>query len=195
METLPQESRKCHTQNSRAHPNGSHVGNPQWWPACYFSHMGHCNSRSTSNSTMGVYATPALIWLLAPVLTTWVHGNHLTLQRGEPMESSPLPVITAIPAEEAIDPYKVMGMAMKVTRLLWNQATSKVLVDIHICSKGIVGLGLEPEAENALPWHLEELLDSWQLNSPPHHSALIWFLLCHLVFLSSLYVMMFWCHF
>ena len=41
-----------------------------------------------------------------------------TLRREEPMESSLPPVITGIPTQEVVDPYKVMGTAMTVARLL-----------------------------------------------------------------------------
>ena len=41
-----------------------------------------------------------------------------TLGWEEPMESTPLSVITGIPSEEAIDTYKIMGVAITATRLL-----------------------------------------------------------------------------
>ena len=35
-------------------PKRIHVCDPLWRPACYYGHVGHCNSRGTSYSTMGV---------------------------------------------------------------------------------------------------------------------------------------------
>ena len=61
------------------------------------------------------------------------------------MESSLPPVITGIPTQETIDPYEVMGTAVMVARLLRNQATGEMLVDIQVCSEGIVGVGLDPD--------------------------------------------------
>ena len=76
------------------------------------------------------------------------------------MESGLLPVNTGIPTEEAVDPYKVMGMAMTVTRLLWDQTTREMLVDIQVCCEGIVGLGLNSEADKHTSLTLQELSDS-----------------------------------
>ena len=76
------------------------------------------------------------------------------------MESGLLPVITSIPSKEAIDPYEVMGTAVTVTRLPQNQATGEVLVDIQVCSKGIVGLALKPEVTKCPSLTLQELSDS-----------------------------------
>ena len=80
------------------------------------------------------------------------------------MESSPPPVITGIPTQETIDPYEVMGTAVMAARLLRNQATGKMLVDVQVCSEGIVGLGINPEDKEMVDEHLyltiQELLDS-----------------------------------
>ena len=35
-------------------PENIHICYPQWRPACYYSHVGHCNSGGTSYYTMGV---------------------------------------------------------------------------------------------------------------------------------------------
>ena len=83
-----------------------------------------------------------------------------TLRQEESMESTLLPLITGTPSKEAIDPYKVMGMAMMATRLLQYQTTREVLVDIQVCSKGIMGLGLHPVVGNWPSLTLQELSDS-----------------------------------
>ena len=67
------------------------------------------------------------------------------LRMEEPMESSPPPVITGISTQETTDPYKVLGMAVIVAKLLRNQATGEMLEDVQVCSEGIMGLGLDPE--------------------------------------------------
>ena len=56
-------------------PKRVHVHILQWRLACYYCQAGHCNSRSTSNSTLRVYASPACIWLQAPVPAVWVCGD------------------------------------------------------------------------------------------------------------------------
>ena len=76
------------------------------------------------------------------------------------MESSPPPVIISIPTQEVIDPYKVMGMAVMVPRLLQNQTTGEMLMDIQVCSKGIIGMGLNPEVNRCTTWILQEFSDS-----------------------------------
>ena len=49
-------------------------------------------------------------------------------------------------------------------RLLRNQATGEMLVDIQVCSEGIVDLGLDPEDKEMVYEHLsltiQELLES-----------------------------------
>ena len=86
------------------------------------------------------------------------------LRKEEPMESSPPPVITGIPTKEVVDPYKVMDMAVMVTRLLRNETTGEMMVDIHVCSEGIMGLGFNPEGKEIVDEHpsltIWELLDS-----------------------------------
>ena len=61
------------------------------------------------------------------------------------MESIQPPVITSILTQETIDPYEVIGIAMMAARLLRNQATGEMLMDVQVCSEGIVGLGLDPK--------------------------------------------------
>ena len=52
------------------------VCDPQQMLACYCSQVSHHNSGYTGNSTTGVYATPACIWLPGPVPAIWVHRNY-----------------------------------------------------------------------------------------------------------------------
>ena len=79
------------------------------------------------------------------------------------MESSPPQVITGIQTQEIIDPYKVVGMAVMVPRLLRNQTTGEMMVDIQVCSEGIVGLGLNPKGKKMEDEHpsgaIQELHD------------------------------------
>ena len=56
-------------------------------------------------------------------------------RKEEPMESSPPPVITGIPTQGTIDPYEIMGTAVMVARLLRNQTTGEMMVDIQVCSE------------------------------------------------------------
>ena len=47
-----------------------------------------------------------------------------------------------------------------VARLLQNETTGEMLVDIQVYSKGIMGLGLNPEVDRHPSLILQELLDS-----------------------------------
>ena len=81
------------------------------------------------------------------------------------MEGSLPPVTTGILTEETIDSYEVMGMAVMAARLLRNQSTGEMLVDIQqVCSKEIVGLELEPKDKEMANEHpsltIQELLES-----------------------------------
>ena len=76
------------------------------------------------------------------------------------MESSLLPVVTGFLTQEIIDPYKVIGMAVMAARLLQNQTTGEMLVDIQVCSKGIMGLGLNSEVDKCPSLILQELSGS-----------------------------------
>ena len=86
------------------------------------------------------------------------------LRKEEPMESSLLPVVTDIPTQEIINPYEVEGMAVTVASLLRNQTTVEMMVDLQVCSEGIVGLGLDPKdkemADECPSLTIHELPDS-----------------------------------
>ena len=97
-------------------------------------------------------------------LTTSPYALHLGLQRlhkpcggEEPVESGQLPVITGILCKEITDPYEVMGSAVMATRLLRYPTTGAIFIDIKFCAEGIVGLGLDPMANDCPA--LQELSD------------------------------------
>ena len=91
-----------------------------------------------------------------------------TLRKEESMESSPSPVITGIQTQEIIGPYKVMGMAVMAARLLQNQTTGEMMMDIKVWSQGIMGLGLYLKVDEHPSFTLWELLDSnIKLTIPP----------------------------
>ena len=139
METVPQESQKSHTQSSRTHPRGSM---PATW----------------SEGQPATTAMQATATAKAPATPPWEFRPHQplpdsqplcplpgfmeitqTLRKEEPMESSPPPVITGILTQEIVNPYEVMGMAVMVARLLQNQTAREMMVDIQVCSEGIMG--------------------------------------------------------
>ena len=74
------------------------------------------------------------------------------------MESSLPSVITGIPSQEIVDPYEVMGMAVMAARLLQNQTTGELMVDIQVCSKGMVGLKLDSKVDE------HPLLTIWEFS-------------------------------
>ena len=137
-----------------------HVCDPDWRPACYYSHAGHCKAEAPATPPWEFRphqpsSYPKPLWPLGrfPEITQ-------TLRSVEPIESSPLPVITGILTQEIIDPYEVMGMPVMVARLLQNQTTGEMLVDIKVCSEGIMGLGLDPKVDKCPSLTLWELSDS-----------------------------------
>ena len=78
------------------------------------------------------------------------------MQGKEPMESG-LPSITGVPSEEVIDLYEVMGSAVMTTHLLWHPIMGEVFIDIQSCALRIVGLGLDPMADDCPALALQEL--------------------------------------
>ena len=114
--TVPHESWKSCTQSSRAHLRGSmSASKSEGGPAT-----------TTKQATATEEAPATLSWEFLPhqpssdsqplcPLPRFAEITK-TLRRKEPMQSSPIPVITSIPTKKAIDPYKVMGMAVRVTR-------------------------------------------------------------------------------
>ena len=180
METMlqsPQESQKCHTCSTRAHPRGSMTAT---WS----------EDRPAATATQATEATEALA--IPPWESRPCHplsdsqplcsppgflGIAQTLGTEEPMESSPPPVITSILTQETIDPYEVMGMVVMAARLLRNQATGEMLVDVQVCFEGIVGLRLDPK-ENKMTEGYPSLTilelpesDRWTCHSITWHSS------------------------
>ena len=147
METMPQESQKSHTWSSRTHPRDAmSATQSEGWPT---------TTAIKATTTVEALVTPP--WEVRP---HWPLSNSQplcppprfveiaqTLKKEEPMESSLPPVVTSILTQEVINSYKVMGMAVMAARLLWNQTTGEMLMDIHVCSQGIVGLELNPKVD------------------------------------------------
>ena len=166
----PQEPQKHHTCNIRAHPRGPMI--TTW-----------------NEGRPAATVTPATTAMEAPATPPWESGPQQplsdsqslapppefaeiapTLRKEEPMESSLLPVITGILTQEVIYPYQVMGTAVIATRLLRNQTTGEMMVDIQVCSEGIVSLGLNPKgkkmADECPSLTIKELPDSTTWHSP-----------------------------
>ena len=105
MKAIPQESPKSNAQSSRAHQRGSQSAtHTKVWPAA---------TAMQATAKAGAPTTPPQEFmphqsisdsqpLCLPPRSAEIAQ---TLRREEPMESDPLPVITGIPSEEAIDPY------------------------------------------------------------------------------------------
>ena len=74
------------------------------------------------------------------------------------MESG-LPLVVGILPKEVIDLYKVMGSAMMATWLLWHPTMGAIYIDMQSCALRIVGLGLDPMADDCLALALQELSD------------------------------------
>ena len=170
-------------------PKGIPVCDPQWRPACCYSHVDHCKGRSTDNFTMELMPHQSMSesWPLCSLpgfaeITQTLGGKN-------PWRVAHCWSLLAFHPKRPINLYKVMGTPVTATSLLQHQTTGEVLVHIQFCSKGIVGLGLNPVVDNCPALTIQELSDS------PHptvwHSSAHW--LCHPVFSSGIYAM-FWCH-
>ena len=176
METMPQspqESQKCHTHNIRAYLRGSKIVTQ--------SEGGPAATATQATAAMEALATsPWESRPLQPLSDCWplcpppgFLGIAQMLRMEEPMESSPPSVVTGIPTQQTTD---VMGTAVMAARLLRNQATGEMLVDVQVCSEGIVGLGLKPEDKetvNVCPLTIQELPDfnGWTCQSTTWHSS------------------------
>ena len=110
----PKESLPQH----QSPPKGISVCDPQWRLACTYNCAGYHRGRGPT--------TPP--WELMLHQSTSNHKPQCpppdfveiaqALHGEEPVESGPLPVITSIPTEDAVDPYKVMGTAVMAARLI-----------------------------------------------------------------------------
>ena len=90
-------------------PKGISVCDPQQRPACCYSHAGPYKCRSTDNSTPGVYATWACIWLQAPMPNTWFCGDCPDPEVGRTHQDHPAASCHQHPVQRGHRPLRSWG--------------------------------------------------------------------------------------
>ena len=155
-EAMQQESPKSHTQSSRAHLRGS---------------MSASQSKGQSaattkwvNATVGAPATPPKEFMphqptsdSKPMPATWVCRDCPDPEVGRAHGEHPTASHHWHPIQRGHRPLQGHECSCDGDQAHPKPNHEEMLVDIQVCSKGIMGLGLNPEVEKCSSLTLQEL--------------------------------------